>query len=384
MLRPLLAATVLACALGAGAAADPSAPVVPVVAAEMAKNGNVRFGPDTKAKPVATLKAGSAVEVIGPAAGAPDWVVIRFPRQGKAWVHVKNLQALQGTAEGTALWRVVGRGANVRDDATMGAALVAQLAVGEILEDQGQRVGDWIAVYPANAVAYTHKDNLRLPATVNLPKLAEEQRLQRDVADRLWAVVQSTYEDFRKAAQARPETALSKDWAGLKAQLEQVTAKHPDVQVRVAADAIKVRVTELVTAAEQYVKIKGTPVGPIQPVPQPGEAPVAPTPAVAQAQQQATTAAAQLPAAAPVSAFAAEGLIVQQEFSKLQVTYVVMSQDGQVKALLKSRAPEVQLSEYIYRYAGVKGGSEPLTTEQTGLSATVPLIAVDEVVLLNR
>jgi hypothetical protein len=390
-MRRVVTAVLLAVALSVPLRAadnDPSAPVQPVIAGEVTSNVNIRSGPHLQAKPYALLKAGDQVQVIGPASGAPDWLVVRFPEKGKAWVHRKNLTALPDGR-----YKVIGRGANVRDDATLGANRIAELAVGEVLVGKGQVVGDWIAVYPANAVAYVKKDYVQLAGTVDLGAIAQAQKQQREDADRLWALVQSTYADFRTAAQARPETALSKDWTGLKAQLATVVATHPDVQVRVAAEAIAGKVSELIEAAKRFGAATGTPVQPVAQVPTttattttattappangtgttPAQAPVAPAELIKT-----------LPVAAPVSPYAAEGLVILQEFPKLGVTYVIMDQDQRVVGFLKSKDGSIQLSEYNFRYVGVKGSTETAPREAHGLDRDPPVITVSEVVLLNR
>jgi hypothetical protein len=375
--RSLLVAAVLAALTGHGQAADidPSAPVVATAQAEMAVKGVVRFGPNKAAKAVTILSPGTAVEIIGPSASAPDWYVIRFPRQGKAWVHTKNLQQA-----GEGRWRVVGKGANVRDDATLGASIVAQLAVGEMLEDMGQKVGDFVAVYPANAVAYTYKDNVRLATGAPDPAaLKPINETKRKEADALWAVVQVTYNDFRSAVQARPEVAIAKDWDGLKAQLEQVATSHPDVQVRVVAATLREKVIEAGKAAEAYAKSIGVTATPEAKVPQPGS-----TPATTAKTPEAAAVATALPTIAPVSTYAAEGLVIQQPFPKLDVTYVVMDADQKVLAFLKTKDGALQLSEYVYRFVGVKGQKDLPARDLTGLDRDVPVITADEIVLLNR
>ena len=62
------------------------------VATTMSKKGNVRFGPSTQAKVVATMDVGAPVEVLGIAQGLPEWYVVRFPREGSAWIHQKVIQ----------------------------------------------------------------------------------------------------------------------------------------------------------------------------------------------------------------------------------------------------------------------------------------------------
>ncbi|HAT09885.1 MAG TPA: hypothetical protein DCS97_04685, partial [Planctomycetes bacterium] len=136
--------------------------VVAPISATFEKNANVRFGPSTSAKVVVTLKAGTAVEVFGPSKSSADWFVIRFPKEGKVWVHTKNLKALDGGVR----YQVNQDKTRARNDATLSADVVAELNAGEVVEDKGLVVGDWRAVNIPDAVAYVHKSLLNLPADV--------------------------------------------------------------------------------------------------------------------------------------------------------------------------------------------------------------------------
>ena len=127
----------------------PGAGALAIIATVNVARGNVRFGPAQTAKLACTLNRGDTVAIIG-AAQVPDWYVIRFPSQGRAWVSVKVLAPVDGGKR----WKVTVDGAHARADATIGAEIVCDMALGEVLEDRGQVQGDFHAVYIPSAVAY--------------------------------------------------------------------------------------------------------------------------------------------------------------------------------------------------------------------------------------
>ena len=91
-----------------------------------------------------------------------------------------------------------------------------------------------------------------------------------------------------------------------------------------------------------------------------------------------------LPAAVQTSPWAAEGLVILQEFPKLGTTYVLMDRDQRVVAFLKTADGAIQLSELNYRYVGVKGSQERVDRALHGLESDPPVITVGEAALLNR
>jgi uncharacterized protein YraI len=91
-------------------------------------NGNIRFGPSTQAPVVVTLPRGTMVTVLGPVAGQPGWYRIRFPRQGGAWMHERNLQLLE---DGRHI-KVMADSSRVRNDSRINAELVAQVDAGTV------------------------------------------------------------------------------------------------------------------------------------------------------------------------------------------------------------------------------------------------------------
>ena len=411
LLPSILSLTLVACAalmpVSGQAAVGPdtdlaSNPVQKTVAAVFTRNGNVRFGPDQKAKPVVMLKAESPVEVIGAALGAPDWLVIRFPKEGKAWVREDKITPIDDGKR----WRVIRDRSNARDDATLGANIVAQLAVGEVLEDKGQKVGNWVAVYIPNAIAYTHKDNVRLAsappatgqtATTTTPgdvvaavkTVSEENRKQAEESERVWAAAVSTYGDFRDSVTARLEVALNKDWDGLERQLAEVIEKHPSQATRLAAAQIKVAIDKVKTEAKAYALAKNIEIKVTDPVKEPGKVPTTTHTGVGPVSSGTVPGAnpgvTALPGKVAVSPYAADGLLVQKDLTALDIHYAIMDGDGNVKAYLKAKDPAaLQLSEYYYRNVGVKGVKDPIDAAKAGIENPPPLVTVEEVVLLGR
>ncbi len=377
---------------------DASKPVQKTVPAVFTRNGNVRYGPDQKAKPVVMLKAESQVEVIGTALGAPDWLVIRFPKEGKAWVREDKITPIDDGKR----WRVIRDRSNARDDATQGANIVAQLAVGEVLEDKGQKVGNWVAVYIPNAIAYTHKDNVRLAsappaagqtATTTTPgdvvaavrTVSEENRKQAEESERVWSAAVSTYGDFRDSVTARLEVALNKDWDGLERQLAEVIEKHPSQATRLAAAQIKVAIDKVKTEAKAYAAAKNLEIKVTDPVKEPGKTAAPVHAGAGPTTPGANPGVAALPGKVAVSPYAADGLLVQKDLTALDIHYAIMDGDGNVKAYLKAKDPAtLQLSEFYYRNVGVKGAKEPIDAAKAGLENPAPLVTVEEVVLLGR
>jgi uncharacterized protein YgiM (DUF1202 family) len=184
---------------------DPVTPVQAapetVIHATMAKKGKVRFGPSLNSKEAAILEPGAEVEVLGVAKGLPDWYVVRFPKSGTAWVHMKVLQPLEDGKS----FRVTEDRSRARDDATLRSNIVAELAKGEIVESKGKKIGDWLAVYPPSAVAYVHKSVLTLPQNA-VQNMAKAQ-VQASHAEESWTRAKAYYSRYKAvldAAELRP------------------------------------------------------------------------------------------------------------------------------------------------------------------------------------
>lgn len=374
------------------------------VVATVAKRGNVRYGPSKDAAVAVTLASGAQVEVLGRIT-KPDgtWYQVRFPREGKAWMHEKILAK---RAEGG--FEVTEDKARVRDDATLGANIVAELSKGDVVEDRGQKVGQWFAIYPPKAVAYVHEIVLDLPKVdaaggavaqgpVGDPVRTIESR--EGLAERTWTVARETF--TRYAAVNNLQQALTLDWPGLSTQLALVAESHPKMGARLEAQRYKDGV-DAVVKEQQRLGAK-----PTQAVPEPAAAPVVqpqppvqqqpppteqPQPPVQQPVQQPVVDST--PTAAPslevqqlmgadqaarvqasVGAFAAEGFLEQRG-----ADYIVVDNKSQVVAYLKPNG-SVQLSDYFWRQIGVKGAIQD-TVEAAGVR--VPVILVDDVILIQR
>ena len=387
---------------------------------QLAKNGNVRFAPTTQSKVIVTLPARTEVEILGPAKVA-GWFVIRFPREGNAWVHSKVLQSVDGGKR----WRVTEDKARARDDSTLGAAIVGELQKGEILEDKGRLNGDWRAVYLPNAVAYISASVLEMPANV---EQAQQDAAQRaDNAASAWATAQSVYASYYDALQKNPQNALVLDWAGLGKQFDAVIRDHRDPDTRLSAQRLKDGIVNVAAAAANLQKAKGitpvevpseipaviaaqqtlapqTPVG-VPPVPPakanpkitdvgdptvpeklavPGEIPSLVVP-VPPAEIAPVAPVAQQPAVAAPAAFAVEGFVTQQKFEGVGVSEVLVDGDSNVVAFLSIKVgKDIQLSEYYWRWVGVRGELQKVDQSKHNLGRDVPLVIVDELSLSGR
>jgi hypothetical protein len=384
----------------------------------LGKNGNVRFAPTTQSKVIVTLPARTEVEILGPAKVA-GWFVIRFPREGNAWVHSKVLQSVDGGKR----WRVTEDKARARDDSTLGAAIVGELQKGEILEDKGRLNGDWRAVYLPNAVAYISASVLDMPTNVEQAKQDAAQRA--DNAAAAWASAQSVYASYYDALQKNPQNALVLDWAGLGRQFDAVIRDHRDPDTRLSAQRLKDGIVNVAAAAANLQKAKGitpvevpsdipamiaaqqtttTPVPHTVPtvlpanskitdvgdptVPEkltvPGEVPSLVVP-VPPAEIAPVAPLAQKPAVATPAAFAVEGFVTQQKFEGVGVSEVLVDGDSNVVAFLSIKVgKDIQLSEYYWRWVGVRGELQKVDQAKHNLGRDVPLVIVDELSLSGR
>jgi SH3-like domain-containing protein len=390
----------------------------PAVGTTMLKKANVRFGPSLSAKVVVTLDAGEPVEVLGVAQGMPDWYVIRFPRQGSAWVHEKVLKA----QEGGKTYIVIEDRARVRDDARTGGNIVAELALGEIVEAKDRaRVGAWLPVYPPSAVAYVNKTVLHVPEPIAAAVVKQEE--QHNQLDGTWDEVQARYAAYKAALDHDVEIAAKLDWSFLDQQLEQVVTGHPSVRVQLAAKRLKDRIAPVVSAALKVQRqnnltpsrdVPGQPpiVVVAKPAPTPTE-PVSkpvepikpaidplPTPPVAQPTNPTTPTAPTVPAVgsdqikqaalnvptASVSEFAVQGFLEERGITSVGTNYVIIDKNGKVCAFVKAKSGvDLQLSEFFWRLVGVKGESIMIPADKHGQgNAPIPLVTVDDVMLLSR
>jgi uncharacterized protein YgiM (DUF1202 family) len=393
-------------ALAAGAGSDSSVRVT------LSKNGNVRFAPTTQSKVIVTLPGRSEVEILGPAKVA-GWYVIRFPHEGSAWVHQKVLQAVDGGKR----WRVTEDKARARDDSTLGGGIVCELAKGEIVEDKGRLNGDWRAVYLPNAVAYISGSVLDMPADLGIARTKSGERAKE--AATVWTNAQAVYASYYDALQKNPQNALVLDWDGLSKAFDQVIHDHADPDVRTSAQRLRDGIVNVAAAAANLQKAKGiTPVkvpsdiALLSPTPATGTTTAAPQPVPGKVtdagdilkppsltvpgEQPAPTVLVPpveigpkpTPAPQPVAAtkaFAAEGFVTQQKFEGLGVSEVLVDGDSNVVAFLQIKVgKDIQLSEYYWRWVGVRGEVQQVDPAKHTLGRNVPLVIVEDLSLSGR
>lgn len=403
-LSALLLVTVAVPLMSTAAAADAPAEQSQAVATTMSKKGNVRFGPSTQAKVVATMDVGAAVEVLGIAQGLPEWYVIRFPREGSAWIHQK---VIQPDAEGKKA-KVIEDRARVRDDSRQGGNIVAELALGEEVEiKERARNGDWVPVYPPSAVAYVHKSVLVIPQ-VKIAGLEEAEKVASKLDD-VWAEAQLRYAAYKQALDEDVEIAAKLDWEYLDMQLSQVVDGHPNVRVQHSAKRLKDRIAPVVAAALQVQRAnKITPVRDV-----PGKPPVVvkvdplptgdtPKPDTPKSDPTPKPAIDPLPkpekpadlgglkeagvkAPAAVGGFAAQGFLEERAVAGTGTNHVIIDKNGKICAFVKTKpGVDLQLSEFFWRLVGVKGDVQPIEAEKHGQGGgPIPLVLVEDVALLQ-
>jgi len=377
-------------------AADAPTEQPQAVATTMSKKGNVRFGPSTQAKVVATLEVGVAVDVLGIAQGLPEWYVIRFPREGSAWIHQKVIQPDASGKKAT----VIEDRARVRDDSRQGGNIVAELALGEEVEiKERARNGDWVPVYPPSAVAYVHKSVLVIPQE-KVPGLVEAEQ-QANKLDDVNAEAQARYAAYKQALDEDIEIAAKLDWEYLDMQLAQVVDGHPNERVKLAAKRLKDRIAPVVAAALQVQRankitpvrdVPGKPpvVVKVDPLPKPAVEPL-PKPAVDPLPKPEKPAdlgglkEAATKAPAVVGGFAAQGFLEERAVAGTGTNHVIIDKNGKICAFVKTKpGVDLQLSEFFWRLVGVKGDVQPIEAEKHGQGGgPIPLVLVEDVALLQ-
>ncbi len=370
--------------------AGQSADKAPVKVA-LAKNGNVRYGPTQQAKVVITLPKGTEVELLGIAQSDKDWFVIRFPKEGRAWVHSKVLVALDGGKR----WQVIEDKARARDDATLRGEIVAELAKGDILDDKNQTVGEWRAVSLPEARAYLHRSVLTMPGDLG-QAVAESGRKSQE-AQSVWQAAQATYERLYAEAKANPDRAASLNWKGLNDQLATVIRDHADTDVRMSAQRLREGINRVDLAALAVKKDMGetAPTTTATGAPVNGTQALAPTlltvPTTPGTEPKVEAApVTQAPAILPIppkpkAAPVAEGLLIQSSQPKVGVEYVLQDGDGKIIALLKAKVgADVPFSEYYWRAVSVRGEVQMIEPAASGLERRLPLVLVDDIALSGR
>ena len=372
LLVPALA-LLLAGAVGAPAAQAADDVVAPI-SAGLERNANVRFGPSTSAKVVVTLKAGTQVEVFGPSKASADWYVVRFPKEGKVWVHSKNLKALDGGLR----YQVTTDKTRARNDSTLSADVVAELNTGDVVEDKRLVVGDWRAVNIPDAVAYVHASLVNMPADA---QAAIDTRIRTAAnADLVWQQALSTYARFVETAKANPKAAVDLDWAGLATQLDVVVAGHASAATKIAAKRVRESITALIKPATDLAPLIGkTAPTPIAPPPTTTAPPADVT--------AATPVIPPLPPMPPPSQYQAEGLLVQDDsfMAKVGTRDVLMDGNGDVIAFIKAKdGVDLKLSEIQQRYVGAKGELLSVAPELSGLANPTKLVVATDVSPLRQ
>ncbi|MCS6970308.1 MAG: SH3 domain-containing protein [Planctomycetota bacterium] len=374
-MRPsFVVALVVACAL---LSAGESLAIAPVPV-RLDTRANVRFAPSTSAKIVVTLAAGSEVEVFGPAKEAADWFVIRFPREGRVWVHSRNLKPLDGGLR----YQVTQAQTKARDDARLTADVVAELNEGDIVEDRGQVVGDWRAVAIPDAVAFVHKSVLKLPP--DLDARLRARAAAAEAAERAWQQAMVIYAQYVDQVKANPKAAVGLDWAGLVRLLDSVVNDHASASVRLAATRVRESIAQLVPPAQEVAKKEGIqPPAPLPPPAPRSEAPASPPPAAAPAprplsDQEARAVLAARPAS---SAWQATGLLVLDDryAERVGTRVVLMDENGDPVAFIKPKeGADLRVSEFVNRFVGAAGEVYTVPPEQSGLPRPVKLILAQQ------
>ncbi len=368
--------------------------VIAPIGASLDKNTNVRFGPSTSAKVVVTLKAGTAIEVFGPSKSSAEWYVIRFPKEGKVWVHSANLKALDGGVR----YQVTTDKTRARNDATLAADVVAELNAGEVVEDKGLVVGNWRAVNIPDAVAYVHTSLVAMPADAKAAMIDIATKAAN--ADMVWQQALSVYAKYVETVKASPKAAVGLDWAGLATQLDVVIAGHRSAATRIAAKRVRDSISAILPPAQKVAENAGIqPPAPIAPAPvnppvavNPAPtgttpAPVAPTEAGTPAPLSDEAIRHMVQATPPPSPWQAEGLLVQLDeyLAKVGTRDVLMDGDGNVIAFIKSKdGVDLKLSEIVNRYVGAKGELLTVPPEQSGLAGPTKLVVATDVAPLGQ
>ena len=216
------------------------------VAVNTSGRGNVRYGPTTEARVITTLAKDTEVIVYEAVEGRAGWYAVAFPRQGHAWAHEKVLEATDDPN-----WFIVKRdGANVRSDSRISAELVTQLALGELVEFKGRKVGSWLAIHPRGAKAYMYKSVLRL--TPDVERAIDERALRDDETEKRWQISKLRYEHYRGIFAQDSKKSLSLDWVGLDEELSYIVAQHPTIRTQLLAKRLQDNIGKVVRAAASY------------------------------------------------------------------------------------------------------------------------------------
>jgi uncharacterized protein YgiM (DUF1202 family) len=346
--------------------------------ATVSKHGRVRYGPNTQSGSACMLNAGDTIEIIGPAQ-VPDWYVIRFPKQGKVWVSEKHLQSVDGGKR----WKVTSDNVNARDDATLKGNIVAELHLGEILEDRASIRGSWHAVSIPSAIAYMHKSLISFPNAANI----QAQQAIAIQTQAVWQSAQADYTQIYREISKDSNKAIGMDWTELLMQLDQVAKSHPDPNVRLEAERIHDGIL-LVQAKSKNVQNTGAS------VPVDGQMHViqlnppttfgSPPDANSGSGLVVNAPTVQAPSA-PVS-FDAVGCVTSNtDYPKVPAPEMLLDPNSNVVAFLVPKpGSEINLGQYIWRWVGVIGATKPLDPALHGIGKPIPLIEVNTVHLVEK
>jgi uncharacterized protein YgiM (DUF1202 family) len=415
-LVPVLALTLGFAVIGeAATAADTSALNAPpgaapaITATVQVPRANVRFGPAQTAGLACTLNRGDSVSIIG-TAQVPDWYVVAFPTQGKAWVSAKVLAPVDGGKR----WKVIVDGAHARADATVGAPVVCDMVVGEVLEDRGAVAGDFHAVYIPSAVAYVKKELLALPSA----DAVTQQVQNANAIEQLWQKSSAAYITAYQQVLADPKAAQTIAWDPLLKDLDTVAKQSPDALTAQKAQRCHDGILRVIAASK--APGAGAPANPAGPVadnppaqPAPGTKPVGAKPdnpndyvvpagqpgsaatllkvpeTAPPAPEELVPVAAPATAPAPAAPHSAEGYVIaNSDYAKIPAPFLLQDGNSNVIAFLTVKdGAGVNLSEYTWSSCGIdgdKGGLDAAALTASKLPAGLPLITVTHVALLGK
>lgn len=387
--------------------------------------GNVRYGPSTEARVITTLDNNTEILVYGAAEGRDGWYTVAFPRAGHAWVHESVVQA----TDDPDWYRVTRDGANVRSDSRINADLVTQLALGELVEFKGRRVGSWLAIHPSGARAYMYRSVLNLGP--DIVTALEASSLRNNENERRWQLAKMRYEYYRKIFADDTTRALRLNWQGLGEELQQVIAEHPTVRTRLLAQRLQDNIARVISAANRYQQDHGlrpladpvfelpqpvvaarpptptqpaptqpqptqpTPAQPQPTQPQPAQ-PVQPQPVTTEADEPSPAAAAEtVEAIADTSLEAVEapvssgqptlvGWIEQRDDPGVGSSFALIDANGEVAAFIKPAAGvDFNLSDFFWRRIEVRGESREATVTINGVPRALWVVEASSVRLAD-
>ncbi len=366
----------------------------------MRVNGNVRYGPTTKANVIVTMKRGQTVNVFGPVAGKDGWYSIQFPRSGTAWIHKRVImETAETSSNGKKLVKIMVDGANVRRDATVGSDMVTQVRAGEMVEWSGEMVADWYAIYPPNAVAYVYKSVLDMTATGGINSTTSTQQLTPRALpiENIWQKAKATYQDYYEAMQQDPQEAMRRDWVSLSDQLNEVVENHPHLRTQLLAQRLRNVIARVVQTkngsalvkpeTQQAAEAKRPDV--VTPSTTTEQTSQTTTSVVTQQTQQPQTTVTPSPTAAVTTSTVDDDMIGMDGTVKgwlepvdeagIGASYAITGDHG-MEAFVKVRADsDINLKDLHWRSVIVKGEVQIVSHEVSEEYRGVPLILIDEI-----